>query len=236
MKYKAIIFDLDGTIIDSNGVWDAATTIFIEQRGIGYNKQLAHDLKEQLCGLGLPECSVILKDQFGLNESADQIEQEMVDLAMGMMKKEVQFIEGFSEFHQQTIEHGLKTGIATNSNDTCLELVTNTLKLGSFFGAHIYNLNHVGNVGKPRPDLYLHVAKQLGVDPEECVAIEDSSHGVKAAVDAGMLCFGINTAGEEHLLQQAHVIIDKYHEIDQFRLLKKTRPGQAQKIVEQPKL
>jgi HAD superfamily hydrolase (TIGR01509 family) len=225
VKYRAVIFDLDGTIINSTGAWNNAIISFIKLNGIDLNEHSLQKLKKQLCGLGQPECVDIFKKKFGLKESVDQIEQlfeqELVRLVVNAMENNVHFIEGFVDFHRQAITSGLKTGIATNSNDTCLELVTKKFNLNQFFGEHIYNLTDVGNVGKPRPDLYLHVAKQLGVSPEECVVIEDSSCGIKAAVDAGMFCFGINTAGQEDLLQQADVIIDKYHEIDLFRLLKK---------------
>lgn len=74
---------------------------------------------------------------------------------------------------------------------------------------------------KPYPDLYLHAAAQLGIDPEECIAIEDSATGLAAAKSAGMFCIGINTAKKPETLSEAHMIIDTYDQIDLLNLLKK---------------
>ena len=93
------------------------------------------------------------------------------------------------------------------------------LPIEQLFGQHIYNITHVNNLGKPRPDIFLHAAKQLDIDPIACIVIEDSAHGIKAAKAAGMFCIGINTHGNPDQLKEADLIINGYHEIDLIELI-----------------
>ena len=90
--------------------------------------------------------------------------------------------------------------------------------LKDFFEDHIYTVSHVKH-HKPSPDIFIHAAKQLGVEPHLCIAIEDTATGLKAAKDAGMFCIGINTGNNKHALKEAHLIVDGYHEIDLPALL-----------------
>jgi beta-phosphoglucomutase-like phosphatase (HAD superfamily) len=231
MKYKAIIFDMDGTIIDSNDVWSAAMESYIKDQGIAYTKKLVKELTPQVCGLGLPESSKVMKSYLKLEHTPYQIEQEMTRRAVILLEQKIRFIDGFVEFHKLALSHGLKTGIATNADDDSLAVAKRTMDLKQFFGTHIYSISDVDNICKPKPDLYLHAAQKMGVDPKDCVAIEDSSHGIKAAVAADMLCFGINTGKDHSLLQDAHVIIEGYHEIDMLRLLGKSPSAVARDVL-----
>ncbi|MBP9765178.1 HAD family phosphatase, partial [Candidatus Babeliales bacterium] len=91
--------------------------------------------------------------------------------------------------------------------------------LDRFFKHHIYTIDRVNKQAKPKPDVYLFAAEQLGVQPDECIAIEDSAHGIAAAKAAKMFCIGINTGNDKHSLTQADLIIDSYNEIDLKKLL-----------------
>lgn len=102
-----------------------------------------------------------------------------------------------------------------------MAITNETLQLDNFFGEHIYNISHVNNKYKPHPDLYLYAAQRLGIPPEECIAIEDSTHGVNAAVSAGMFCIGINTGNDKYALRHAQMIVDNYNQIDLENLLYK---------------
>ncbi len=79
----------------------------------------------------------------------------------------------------------------------------------------------VNRVCKPSPDIFLHAAKKINVEPEHCIVIEDSVHGIKAAKAAGMYCIAINTGKDRHLLGQADEIVDCYTEINLEKLLAK---------------
>jgi len=120
-------------------------------------------------------------------------------------------------------KENLKVAIATNADDHTLEASMAKLKLDELFGEHIYNITHVNNKHKPAPDLYLHAAAQLGLDPKECIAIEDSFHGIRAAVTAGMFCVGINISKNIDYLRESHLIIEHYDEIILETLLIKNK-------------
>jgi len=220
MRYKAIIFDMDGTIVDTEHIWEQTNKEIIVRRGIEFTPELKKELASLLQGLGLPESCQIIKDVAGLDDDVETIIQETKQTAHHLYRTGIIFVKGFLEFHNNAINHGLKVGVATNADDGTLHITREKLNLEQLFGKHIYNISHVNNVSKPDPALYLHAAEQLGEDPDNCVAIEDSAHGIQAAKGAGILCFGINTANKPEQLRHADVVIDGYEEIDLKRLLK----------------
>ena len=219
MKYKAIIFDLDGTIIDTETIWDQASRQLISKRGIVLDQETETELFKQIHGLALHKSCLLIKDAAQLPESLEDLIREKSAIAHALYTNNVRFIPGFVQFHQQLAPHNLKSGIATNASKETAELTDKILNLRQFFGEHIYNVSHVNFANKPDPALYLHAAQKLCVDPLECIAIEDSTHGVTAAKGAGMYCIGINTARNHQALQQADIIVDHYNQIDLPKLL-----------------
>jgi len=220
MKYKAIIFDMDGTIVDTGDIWNASTQRLITNRGIKLTDEMITELKARLNGMALNQSCKIIKDMVNLSESIEELMHEKTRLACDLYGDGIKFIDGFVEFHKQVLALNLKVSIATNANDATLHITNQLLKLDIFFGNHMYNLSHVNNVGKPNPAVYLHAAKQLQISAEQCIAIEDSAHGVAAAKAAGMFCIGINTSGDPEHTKDAHLRINGYHEIPLIDLIK----------------
>ncbi|MBM3887195.1 HAD family phosphatase, partial [Candidatus Dependentiae bacterium] len=93
-----------------------------------------------------------------------------------------------------------------------LEPLTESMKFHAIFGEHVYGIADVNYIPKPNPTLFLHVAKKLGVKPEECIVFEDSIYGFQAAKAAGMKCIAIKGPNNHHLLEHANAAIDSYHE------------------------
>ncbi len=220
-QYKAIIFDMDGTIIDSNGVWHTVTHNFITSKKRDVTIEELDVVQKEIKGLALIASCAIIKNTFNLQEPVEALIEEKTGHAVAIYKDALTFIPGFKEFFKEVEKHNLKVAIATNAEDITLGLTTTSLQLDNFFGEHIYNITHVNNVYKPYPDIYLYAAQRIGIAPEECIAIEDSTHGVNAAVAAGMFCIGINTGNDTHALRHAHMIVDNYNEIDLEKLLYK---------------
>lgn len=231
MNYKAIIFDLDGTIIDTEIIWDRASRELISKRGIVLDQQTEQELFKNIHGLALHKSCLLIKEAAQLPDAIEDLIREKSALAHGLFKNNVRFIAGFTDFHKQLATYNLKSGIATNASAETAQLTDQLLNLSQFFGEHIYNVSHVNFANKPAPDLYLHAAKQLCVDPTTCMAIEDSTHGIAAAKAAGMFCIGINTAHNRQALVQADYIVDHYHEIDLPNLLGSIAPINKQSLV-----
>ena len=143
--------------------------------------------------------------------------------AVNLYREHVRFIDGFITFHKEVIKAQLKTGVATNADDATLEITKSVLKLEQFFGEHIYGISQVNFVCKPNPAIYLHAAEKLQVKPEECIAIEDSAHGIQAAKKAGIFCVGINTGKNRSYIQESDLIIDSYEELQLSHLLQKKK-------------
>ncbi len=214
MSIKAIIFDMDGTVIDTEHIWDKATKQLIINKGGLYSDDLYSQIRKAIHGLAMPRSVEMVKEMAKLQDSVEELVKEQNRLADLLFCEGVRFINGFAHFHKKTAEKGLKIAIATNAGDNTITLVNKALLLHNFFGEHVYGISAVNYVCKPHPAIYEHAAEKLGVAPDECLAIEDSAHGIRAARAAGMYCIGINTSGKKEDVADAHHAISAYHEID----------------------
>lgn len=222
-KIKAIIFDMDGTIVKTERIWDKVTQGTLAKYGINELSLEQQQFIETLVGMGLVDASHAIKEQFGLSDSAEDIFNLKVTLAASHFTSKLDYIEGFEKFHNKLVEHKIATSLATNAHPDHLDVIVKTMNFFNKFGNNIYCVKHVNNKAKPDPALFLHAAKQLNVDPSECVVFEDSIHGFNAAKAAGMICIAVKNENNKQLLDLVHDSIDSYHEAEDIlrKLIKK---------------
>lgn len=219
MKYEAVIFDMDGTIISTEHIWQQATHTILKQYLNHLSEEEHHEIKCHLKGMGLYESCKLIANKSLENISAEDIIRQKADHAHNNFANGISFIPKFEDFHNEVLQVGLKTAIGTNATAETVEHTLNILPLNNYFKEHIYHIDHVNRVCKPNPDVFLHAAQKLNVDPTKCIVIEDSAHGIKAAKAAGMYCIGINTGNDKHTLQEADQIVDCYSEISLDKII-----------------
>lgn len=207
---EAVLFDLEGTIIDTEDMWAEATKQMLESRGIVYTATLKQEIHDLVHGLPPLQASARLKAHIGLQDAVIDLAQEKERRAYALMRDRVSFIAGFEAFFAQVKQKGLKVAIVTNSSTTFVQHIDQVLHLYQLFEHAIFTPEQVGNKTKPDPTLYVYAAQQLHTHPMDCLVIEDSAVGITAAVSAGMQCIGINTSGCVKNLLHAQRVVDNY--------------------------
>lgn len=222
MKYKAFIFDMDGTIIATEPIWQKASKHLLKKYA-KISDDECHAILPMLKGASLYTTCALIKKTFNLDVSVEQLMQDKEKHAFAGFENAITFIEGFQHFHEQLQKSNIPSAIATNATNPSIEKILQHVPLNNFFKEHIYGIDLVNKTPKPKPDIYLFAAEKLNIDPKDCIAIEDSAHGIAAAKAAGMFCIGINSGNDVDALAQADCIIQTYHDIDLDAILKKAK-------------
>jgi beta-phosphoglucomutase len=207
---RAILFDADGVIVDSEKIWDAAQAEFSRRRGIPYERE---KLKPRLAGRSQADAIAILKAEYHLPGAAAALAAERLELVRRELAKGVEFVAGFPDFFAR-VRADYQTCVATAMPEELLALVDGRLGLSGLFGGRIFSLRAAGCRSKPHPDLFLHAACQLGAPPARCLVIEDAPNGIEAARAAGMKCVALTTTFARPQLAGADRVVDSFAEID----------------------
>lgn len=176
---EAVVFDLDGVIVDSEHVWDEARQELAQERGGHWHDEASRDMM----GMSSPEWSRYMHERIGLRESPEEINSEVVRRLEALYREELPLIPGAAEAVQALAERW-PLGLASSSNRELIDLVLSASGLERWFRATVSS-EEVPR-GKPAPDVYLETARRLGVESARCAAIEDSENGIRSAKAAGM--------------------------------------------------
>jgi HAD superfamily hydrolase (TIGR01509 family) len=184
----AVVFDLDGVLIDSEHVWDEARRELARERGGRWHERASRDMM----GMSSLEWSRYMHDVIGLSEAPEEISAEVVRRLEEIYGRELPLFEGAVAAVERLAERW-PLGLASSSNRELIDLVLELSGLGQFFRVTVSS-EEVPR-GKPAPDVYLEAARRLGVAPERCAAVEDSENGIRAAKAAGMRVIAIPNPG-----------------------------------------
>jgi HAD superfamily hydrolase (TIGR01509 family) len=175
----AVVFDLDGLILDTEELWDEVREGLARERGGRWSDRAQADMM----GMSSPEWSRYMHEVVGLAESPEEINREVVDRMIDRYAESLPLIDGADEAVER-IAARWPLGLASSSNRELIDRALEVSGLDRSFRATVSS-EEVAH-GKPAPDVYLEVARQLRVDPTSCAAIEDSASGIRSAHTAGM--------------------------------------------------
>ena len=179
MAIEAVIFDLDGVLLDSEHAWEAARREVAERSGGGWRK----DAQAQMMGMSTPEWTTWMRETLGVPLSTDEIFRAVTDRIGAGYRRELPLLPGAREAVESLSGHW-PLAVASSSSRVLIDLFLELSGLGPRFGATVSS-EEVAR-GKPAPDVFLEAARRLEVEPERSAVIEDSTNGIKAGAAAGM--------------------------------------------------
>ncbi len=179
-KIKAVIFDMDGTLLDSEPIWLRADLAMIASYG-AFMSEEEHDA---CIGMGAVTFIPMLKERYGIKAPYQEIHDLQQSTYLEIARQEIRAFPEMVKFARWAIGENLPVAIASGSSPTIIEETTKAAGVSHLFPLKL-SAQEVGK-GKPDPEVFLESARRLGVKPEECLVMEDSPVGVEAARRAGM--------------------------------------------------
>lgn len=201
---EAVIFDLDGSMVDSMWMWRAIDIEYLGRFGIS----LPENLQACIEGMSFSETACYFKERFQLPDDLDTIKADWNRMAWDKYTYEVPVKDGVTELLQYCMDHGIKVGIATSNSRELVENVVKVHKLDHYFDCIMTGCDVAK--GKPAPDIYLAVARELDVAPENCLVFEDIIPGIQAGKAAGMRVCAVYDKYSEHQDTEKHTLADYY--------------------------
>lgn len=203
-NYEAVLFDMDGTLIDSMWLWNKVDEIFLSERGFAVPKNLKPDIE----GMSYYQTAVYFKEKFCLNESIDEIIAIWDSMAHDMYRKDVPIKKGVVRFIEYLKANNIKMAICTSNSRFLTEAVLEKYPV----------LRNIDNIitsdevkeGKPSPAGYLLAAELLSVKPEKCLVFEDVPNGILAGKNANMSTCTLDDDFSAKLIEVKKDLADYY--------------------------
>ena len=206
---KAVIFDLDGTLIDSMWMWKAIDIEYLGRFGLSVPATLQKDIE----GMSFSETAVYFKETFQIPDSLDKIKADWNQMAYDKYTKEVPLKNGAKELLDYCKKNKIKLGIATSNSRELVECTIDALNIREYFDCIMTSCDVAK--GKPAPDVYLETARRLGTEPSDCLVFEDIEMGIMAGKNAGMTVCAIEDEFSMNQTETKKELAD-YYIIDYF--------------------
>jgi len=197
MPIQALIFDMDGVLVDSEPLHLEAYSRYLAGRGKTYGK--SHN--REFLGRKDSEIAPVIIEQFELEVSPEELITGKDEIFFALVRDHARPMPGSREVLREAKRSGLKVALASSSKSSAIELIVGCLEIGHFFD-HLVSGDEVPH-GKPAPDIFTLTSRRLSVPAANCLVIEDTENGVKAAKSAGMLCLAVPcdaTSDQDHSL------------------------------------
>jgi HAD superfamily hydrolase (TIGR01509 family) len=210
----AVVFDLDGLLVDSEAVWDEVRRRFVEENGGRWHEGAQRDMM----GMSSVEWSRYVRDRLGVDLEPDRISEEVADRVAETYRDHLPLLPGAVEA-VRSLAAEWPLGLASSSNRHVIDLVLEEAGIEEAFQVTVSS--EEVSAGKPAPDVYLEAAKRLDVEPTECVAIEDSTNGIRSAHAAEMTVIAVPNKDfppEPDALALASLVLDSLAELSPERI------------------
>jgi HAD superfamily hydrolase (TIGR01509 family) len=211
---KAVVFDLDGLLLDSESAWVDVKREFTEESGGRWKESAQWDM----LGMSSTEWSRYMHDELGVPVPPERISSEVADRLVAQYRQRLPLLPGGVEAVRSLARHW-PLGLASSSNRNVIDLVVEEAGLADAFRVTVSS--EEVERGKPAPDVYLEAARQVGVDPGGCAAIEDSANGIRSAHAAGMPVIAIpnhDFPPEQEAVGLADLVLDSLEELSPDRV------------------
>jgi len=207
---KAVIFDMDGVLIDSEPIHFSIDKKLLSSLGLDVDERFL----SRYVGVSNPEMLADVKKRFNLDYSILELLNKKSKLLLESLDEApLQPIDGVKELVCDLVSHGVLLAVASSSPRAYIEAVIKKLDMQKYF--QVVVSGEELEKSKPEPDIFLRAADLLGVEPGECVVIEDSSPGVEAAYRAGIRCIGfVNPNSGSQDLSKASVTVDDMRKLN----------------------
>ena len=206
---EAVVFDMDGVLIDSEPVWERVRRKFVADHGGGWPE----DAQDRMMGMSTAEWSAYISEDFGLRLSPRQVAEGVVTAMTAEYQTHLPLLPGAIEAVQE-LSARWPLAVASSAPKSLIEAVLDASGLRQAFAAAVSS-EEVPR-GKPAPDVYLEATKRLGVPPTACAAVEDSSNGLRSAAAAGLAVIAVprpEYPPAAEALDQASLVLDSLTEL-----------------------
>lgn len=204
MNVKAVLFDLDGTLVDSMLMWKEIDVEYLNRYHIPVPKTLQQDIE----GMSMYQTAVYFKETFQIPETLEHIQAAWNDMAYYKYTHEVPLKPYVREYLEMLKSRRIPCGIATSNSRVLTEAILKSHGIDSYFSVMV--TGDEVTQGKPHPQVYLEAAKKLGVSPEECLVFEDIPFGIMAGKNAGMTVYAVEDTYSMKDLEEKMNLADAY--------------------------